>query len=339
MPLPLIAAGVVIVGSLGAGGSAGGVGLHRRSKAKKLQADVETRVARERRLFGRAHSACEAAGVRLGERKVDVMNGAMRALHDELSRFRHLEFDETVMDELPPDARFDFKGFEQIDFEEWERLAVGSMAAAGALAKAAGTGAAASGAAVALGAAGATASTGTAIGTLSGAAATNATLAWFGGGSLAAGGGGMAAGAMVMSGFAAAPAVLVGGGVLLHSGSKMLERAETNVAKADAAIAKSRAARTVLDAMTKRADGYEQLIARLSDVLRGLLPGVRAAADRETDARRLTNAEKELVRTAFRVGVVIGELVNERLMWRGSLTKKSQKTLERGRRFLDGLGS
>ncbi|MDY4161106.1 MAG: hypothetical protein SOX94_06325 [Prevotella sp.] len=46
----------------------------------------------------------------------------------------------------------------------------------------------------------AAASTGTAISSLSGAAATNATLAWLGGGSLAAGGGGMAAGAAVLSG-------------------------------------------------------------------------------------------------------------------------------------------
>lgn len=42
------------------------------------------------------------------------------------------------------------------------------------------------------------ASTGTAISTLSGAAAYNATLAWFGGGAVAAGGGGMAAGAMTL---------------------------------------------------------------------------------------------------------------------------------------------
>lgn len=45
----------------------------------------------------------------------------------------------------------------------------------------------------------AAASTGTAISSLSGAAATNATLAWLGGGSLAAGGGGMAAGTAVLS--------------------------------------------------------------------------------------------------------------------------------------------
>ncbi len=54
-----------------------------------------------------------------------------------------------------------------------------------------------------------TASTGTAIGTLSGIAAHNAALAWFGGGALAAGGGGMAAGSFVFGGMIAIPALLV----------------------------------------------------------------------------------------------------------------------------------
>jgi len=49
------------------------------------------------------------------------------------------------------------------------------------------------------------ASTGTSISALSGVAATNATLAWFGGGSLAAGGAGMAGGFMVLGGIVAAP--------------------------------------------------------------------------------------------------------------------------------------
>lgn len=49
------------------------------------------------------------------------------------------------------------------------------------------------------------ASTGTAISSLSGVAATNATLAWFGGGSLAAGGAGMAGGFWVLGGIIAAP--------------------------------------------------------------------------------------------------------------------------------------
>jgi formiminotetrahydrofolate cyclodeaminase len=54
-----------------------------------------------------------------------------------------------------------------------------------------------------------TASTGTAIGGLHGVAATNAILAWFGGGSLAAGGGGMAAGMAALSGLVLIPMVAV----------------------------------------------------------------------------------------------------------------------------------
>lgn len=55
----------------------------------------------------------------------------------------------------------------------------------------------------------ATASTGTAISTLSGVAATNATLAWFGGGSLATGGLGMAGGTAVLGGLVAVPAIII----------------------------------------------------------------------------------------------------------------------------------
>jgi hypothetical protein len=51
------------------------------------------------------------------------------------------------------------------------------------------------------------ASTGTAIGGLSGAAASHAALAWFGGGSLATGGGGMALGSVVLGGLVILPLI------------------------------------------------------------------------------------------------------------------------------------
>jgi hypothetical protein len=54
-----------------------------------------------------------------------------------------------------------------------------------------------------------TASTGTAISTISGIAATNATLAWFGGGALAAGGAGMAGGTWVLAAIVIVPTVLI----------------------------------------------------------------------------------------------------------------------------------
>ncbi|MGC5021400.1 hypothetical protein [Micromonospora sp. DT47] len=72
----------------------------------------------------------------------------------------------------------------------------------------------------------AVAGTGTAISTLSGAAAEGATLAWLGGGTLAAGGGGVAAGGMVLTGVAIAPALLIGGITLAIQGEKALTQAK-----------------------------------------------------------------------------------------------------------------
>lgn len=83
----------------------------------------------------------------------------------------------------------------------------------------------------------ATASTGTAISSLAGAAATNATLAWFGGGALAAGGLGMAGGTAVLGGLVAGPALAVGGFMLANKAEEALEKARDYETKADNAIA------------------------------------------------------------------------------------------------------
>jgi len=72
-----------------------------------------------------------------------------------------------------------------------------------------------------------TASTGTAIGSLSGVAATNATLAFLGGGSIAAGGAGVAGGTAVLAGLVAGPiAVLAIGGVVLMTRRNKQKEAE-----------------------------------------------------------------------------------------------------------------
>lgn len=72
------------------------------------------------------------------------------------------------------------------------------------------------------------ASTGIAISGLSGVAATNATLAWFGGGALAAGGAGMAGGAAVLGGLFAVPLVYFAA-KNSHKKAKELEEANTEL--------------------------------------------------------------------------------------------------------------
>lgn len=80
-----------------------------------------------------------------------------------------------------------------------------------------------------------TASTGTAISGLSGIAAQNATLAWLGGGSLAAGGGGMALGGLVLGGITLVPTLLFSG-FRLAKGEKALTDALEYQSKVDITI-------------------------------------------------------------------------------------------------------
>ena len=107
------------------------------------------------------------------------------------------------------------------------------------------------------------ASTGTLIGSLSGAAAWNATLAWLGGGSLAAGGGGMALGSLVLGGVTVGPAVLLGGFMLAGEGEKALTEAREYESKVNTAIAKIDAAKD----FTQRVKGR---IAELSNLVESL---------------------------------------------------------------------
>jgi len=78
----------------------------------------------------------------------------------------------------------------------------------------------------------ASAGTGTAISSLSGAAATNATLAWLGGGTLASGGLGVAGGTMVLGVMAAGPALLIFGSILGAKAKKNLNDAMSNLEQA-----------------------------------------------------------------------------------------------------------
>jgi hypothetical protein len=109
----------------------------------------------------------------------------------------------------------------------------------------------------------AAASTGTAISSLSGVAATNATMAWLGGGSLAAGGGGMAAGAAALTaitaGATAVVAVLSAGTIVsVHYGKKLSEakQYEKDVGVLAAGLEKAWAVM----------DGISQRVAELRDV-------------------------------------------------------------------------
>ncbi|MEG4092929.1 hypothetical protein [Microcoleus sp. Pol12B4] len=109
-----------------------------------------------------------------------------------------------------------------------------------------------------------TASTGTAIAGLSGAAAWNATLAWLGGGSLAAGGGGMAVGTVVLGGIMVGPALAIGGFMLAGEGEKALTKAREYEAKVYTEIAKIDAAKDFLERVQRRIDELNYVVNNLN---------------------------------------------------------------------------
>ena len=113
------------------------------------------------------------------------------------------------------------------------------------------------------------ASTGTAISSLSGAAATNATLAWLGGGSLAAGGGGMAAGSAVLGAITATTtgvfALAAAGIVASAYYSKKYTEATAYLEEVKKARAKAKLGWTAMEAINQRAIELESVMKRLGE--------------------------------------------------------------------------
>lgn len=108
-----------------------------------------------------------------------------------------------------------------------------------------------------------TASTGTAIGSLSGVAATNATMAFLGGGSLAAGGAGVAGGTMLLMGIVAAPvAALAAGGAfyMVRKNRKKQVELEQELERAESEISESqRGFDAMIRLMGQAADTLEDI--------------------------------------------------------------------------------
>jgi hypothetical protein len=151
-----------------------------------------------------------------------------------------------------------------------------------------------------------TASTGTAISSLSGVAATNATLAWLGGGSLAAGGGGMALGTVVLGGITVAPALLVGGFVLSGRGAKALTEAKEYECKVSVETAKIYAVRDFMDRVITRINELRDLIRKLDGKANQALDSLDSSSfdvKNETDIRNfqqsglLVKALAEIMKT------------------------------------------
>lgn len=157
----------------------------------------------------------------------------------------------------------------------------------------------------------ASAGTGTAISTLSGVAATNATLAWLGGGTLAAGGLGVAGGTMVLGVLVAGPALLVLGTVFGAQASRKVDEARTNMEKAttyeteiNLIIDKLNAIIAVTATASELLDKLRSRMARGNEALRAVISAGG------TDYATYNGAQREAVFVAVKLAQLVKKLID-----------------------------
>ena len=323
MPLPLIFIGIAAVtGSAGVGlGVKAGVDQH---TANKINEGANSRIEDAVNRMDLLRDQCGNSLKNLGEEKIFVLNNTVKQFLDSFQKLKNVDFRESEgLSELTK------LHIDQKDFEELSQMTRFSLSLAqGGISGVAGGALAAFGAYSAA-ATFASASTGTAIASLSGVAATNATLAFFGGGSLAAGGLGMAGGTAVLGGLVAGPALLVMGAIVGAKAGKNLENAHANEAKAEEICEELQAGMKQCIAIRRRTYMFYSLLARLESYLLPLNFRMEEIIDKEgINYSHFTEDSKKAIASAASIaGTIKAVLDTPILNEEGSLTEESN-TLE-----------
>ncbi len=265
MPLPIL-----FIGAAAATGLFGSGKTYKAfrdsSKANKINklANQGVEDAREALEFQRTEVAFALES--LGEIKLNILQHNVMEFLDTFEQIKNIDFTDSVGLEELRNLHIDKETFAELKELGNFAINVAGGAAAGVV----------GGTLTAFGAYSAattfaSASTGTAIATLHGAAATNATLAFFGGGSLASGGLGMAGGMAVLGGLVAGPALMVMGLITEAKSQEKLNKALENKAEADEVIEALTAASTQCSVIRRRTNAIYNLLVRLDS---RFLPGI-----------------------------------------------------------------
>ncbi|WP_350586662.1 hypothetical protein [Pseudoalteromonas sp. RB2-MNA-CIBAN-0110] len=301
MPLPLILVGAAI--------AAGGFGVKKGLDAKSDYDEADSINKRAKNIFDDAESSLNAKREQasnsmlvLGRTKFDIYENSLLSFVKSFSQIKNINFNDSDikgLESLPAVDKADLENLSNSVLSTHDVLSGGVTAlGTGGLA-----GLAAYGGVGFLG----TASTGTAIGSLTGVAATNATLAWLGGGSLAAGGYGMAGGAVVLGGLVAGPVLAVGGMMLASKAESAKIDAYSNRDKALLAAEQMKTAEAVTNGIHCRFEEINDVLLRLNTFFNPMLKEFCGLVARNIDYSSYTENEKKLV---FKVAATAKSIKN-----------------------------
>jgi hypothetical protein len=315
--IPLIAVGV---GSALLGIGKGIKAASDNADAGSINRKANSILDEEKERLENCRSECGKSLESLGRKKLFILDKSICQFTDAFGKLQNINLEDSQgLDEIGK-FRLDQKSFDELrEMSSFAASLLGGVA-----------GGTIGGALTAFGAYSAamtfaSASTGTAIATLSGVAATNATLAFFGGGSIAVGGLGIAGGTMVLGGLVAGPALAIMGFTLAAKAKENLNNAYSNLAEARKIAEELKTASTLCDAIRRRSYMFERLLIRLDAMFTPLVYRMDAIiAEKGMDYHTFSLDEKHVMAKASSLAKAIKTVLDTPILSEsGELTEES----------------
>lgn len=333
MPIPLLFIGVGAVTAAVGVGKTVKAGVDQ-SEANQTNEKAEEVVRSAKKKIDTCRKNSGKAIDDLGKRKIQILDEGIKPFIEEFEKLNHVELSEsTGLNELQKLV------LDKKNYTELKELQSMATSMAGGLASGAMAGAITAFGAYSAAGVLASASTGTAIASLSGAAATNATLAFFGGGSLAVGGLGVAGGTAVLGGLIAGPALAVLGFVVGSKASANKDNAYSNLAKANQFKEEMDTASLMCIGIRKRSAMFSRFLLSLNSIFEPLVYDMtRIIEQRGTDFRTYSNDEKKVVAEAMAMAGAIKSILDTPILdAEGKLTSESNKIVDKTKNKLGDM--
>lgn len=305
MPLPVWLIPVALKGAAVVAGAAGvGTAVHGAKKMKDANDTMQSAKHHHERNLAKFEKENETTSKdmdKLGKLELEILH-SFGEFSDVFEQIKNKpKFESYTKDEIT---------LPQYDGEKLKDVSVGAGVLLGGLGGAglgAASGFAAAGATTAAVMALGTASTGTAIASLSGAAATNATLALLGGGTVAMGGGGIAAGTAALGTATLGVGLLIGGIVFNFTGGKLSDKADEAWEQMKKAENKINKICTYLKDLRETSNTYLEILTKVNTIYVEHLHGLKSIVNLlgHKDWKTFTDEEKRITEnTVLLVGLL-----------------------------------
>ncbi|GAA8064645.1 hypothetical protein Neuguinea42_08200 [Helicobacter pylori] len=324
MPLPFILGGLALAAA-GYGVKKGIDALDADCEADEFIKKAENLKEEAAKKAESAESDCKCAFARFGGKKLHVLSHTVSHF---LNHFHRLKRSRIIIEGINmqdiqgqvSDALKITNQYSEVDFLDASGAVIGS-AIGGVLA--------AYGAYTGVGLLASTAGS-VAIAELSGVAATNATLAWLGGGALSVGGFGMVGGMAVLGELVAGPALAILGALSASKMEEKLENAKAHYAQVEAAVKKADVMVDNLQAIKRMVRLFTRQITKCDALFFSLSQdAIATMKERNYDVSYYSQKEKD------QLCVILSTLMTLSAFLKVSIMGKHQKLQEKAKRALE----